>query len=283
MKLRIIAFLAVLALLGSLTSCAFASKTEMSPPVQEHIPPSTEDAGAESPDDAVPPPADEDAVISEARFEKKRYARDGTTLNYWLYTPANATENMPLVLYLHGGSGKGSDLEAITAVDGFPQYLRDARVALNAYVLIPQMPAACKGWAEMKSGVMKLLSFVRNEYGIDAERISLTGHSMGGTGAWALALAYPNTFYAVAPLSGSVSLTAMNLEKLRGMAVWAIVGAEDTVVDPQASIDFITALCATNANAKLSVLSGADHFAVPGRVFLADEIDLIAWLVTSAK
>ena len=45
-------------------------------------------------------------------------------LKYWLYTPSDPTENMPLIVYLHGGSGKGDDLELITAVDGFPKYLR---------------------------------------------------------------------------------------------------------------------------------------------------------------
>ena len=26
-------------------------------------------------------------------------------LKYWLYTPSDPTEDMPLIVYLHGGSG----------------------------------------------------------------------------------------------------------------------------------------------------------------------------------
>ena len=50
---------------------------------------------------------------------------------------------------------------------------------------------------------MKLISRVEANCAIDSDRVSLTGHSMGGTGAWAIALAYPRTFSAVAPLSAA--------------------------------------------------------------------------------
>ena len=60
---------------------------------------------------------------------------------------------------------------------------------------------------------MKLLSRVEADYAIDSDWVSLTGSSMGGTGAWAIALAYPGTFSAVAPLSGSVRVTEQNLQK----------------------------------------------------------------------
>lgn len=78
-----------------------------------------------------------------------------------MYTPANATENMPLIVYPHGGSGKGDELELITAVDGFPQYLRDGKISTNAYVMIPQLSSSYRGWGEMKADVMKLISFVK--------------------------------------------------------------------------------------------------------------------------
>ena len=41
---------------------------------------------------------------------------------------------------------------------------------------------------------MKLIGALEEEYKIDPDRVSLTGHSMGGTGVWQLALAYPGSF-----------------------------------------------------------------------------------------
>lgn len=220
-----------------------------------------------------------DAKVIVSAFTKQQHE----TIKYWLYTPENPKENMPLIVYLHGGSGKGDDLELITAADGFPQYLRDGKLSPSAYVIIPQLSSDYKGWVDVKADLMKLISFVKSEYKIDEKKISLTGHSMGGSGAWMLALAYPNTFSAVAPLSGSVKLTDANINKLKNMPVWAIVGLEDTIVDPQSSIDFIAELTKVNKAAKLTELDGADHFEVPNLSYLSNEFDLIEWLLAQTK
>ena len=216
----------------------------------------------------------------EAKLEKKQYSNDGVTLNYWLYTPKNATANMPLILYLHGGSGKGDDLELITAVDGFPQYLQDGKITPNAYVIIPQVSSSYKGWGDIKADVLKLITAVSTEHNIDQSRISLTGHSMGGTGAWMLALAYPNTFSAVAPLSGSVTLTDTNIQKLKSMPVWAVVGTNDTIVKPEISINFIAELSKYNEKARITELEGVDHFTVPSKTYLSNDFDIITWLIS---
>ena len=45
-------------------------------------------------------------------------------LGYWLYAPENPTENMPLIVYLHGASGRGKDLNLVVADEDFPKYLQ---------------------------------------------------------------------------------------------------------------------------------------------------------------
>ena len=67
------------------------------------------------------------------------------------------------------------------------------------------------------------------------------------------------------------------------MPVWAIVGTEDRIVEPQSSIDFIAELVKTNKEAKLTELDGADHFEVPNRSYLANDFDLIGWLIQKSK
>lgn len=215
-----------------------------------------------------------DAEVIASAFTKQQYE----TIKYWLYTPENPTSNMPMIVYLHGGSGKGDDLELITAVDGFPQYVRDNKISPNAYIIIPQLSSDCKGWTDIKADLMKLISFVKSEYEIDENKISLTGHSMGGTGTWQLALAYPNTFSAIAPLSGSVKLTDANISKLRNISVWAIAGDEDKIVEPSSSINFIEELINVNSKAKITVITGADHFAVPS-AYLSSEYNIVNWLI----
>lgn len=215
-----------------------------------------------------------DIEVIDATFTKQQYE----SIKYWLYTPENPKENMPLIVYLHGGSSKGEDLELITAVDGFPQYVKDKKICPDAYIIIPQVSSGYKGWGDIKANLMKLINFVKTEYEIDKDKISLTGHSMGGTGTWQLALAYPNTFSAIAPLSGSVKLTDANVNKLKNIPAWAIVGEIDKIVDPSSSISFIEELQKINPKAKITVITGADHFAVT-TAYLSGEYNVVSWLI----
>ena len=78
-------------------------------------------------------------------------------LSYLLYEPAEVSENLPLIVYLHGGSGKGDDLSLLTSVDGLPEYLADGKVAPDAYVVMPQLTSDHKGWVDVGGDIMKLI------------------------------------------------------------------------------------------------------------------------------
>ena len=202
------------------------------------------------------------------------------TFRYWLYTPSDPTENMPLIVYLHGGSGKGDDLNLITSVDGFPQYLQDGQLGdVRAYVIIPQLPSTQKGWVNAAEAIFDLIDHTVSTYKINRNNISLTGHSMGGTGTWKLACTYPNLFARIAPLSGSIRNTPDIIDKLKDIPVRAFVGSADTIVPPDSSKEVVVALKAAGGNAEITVFDGADHFSVPSLTFLDANIDLVGWLI----
>ncbi len=233
--------------------------------------PETPESRTPEPTESVIPAAFTACSIRTARFE---------TFRYWLYTPANPAENMPLIVYLHGGSGKGDDLEQITAVDGFPQYLRDGKLGdVRAYVLIPQLPDTEKSWLNAAAAISELIETTVSTYALDRNNISLTGHSMGGTGTWALACASPELFARIAPLSGSVRNAADTAEKLKNVPVRAFVGAADTIVPPDSSEETVAALKAAGDDAEITVFTGADHFTVPSLTFLDESIGLVDWLI----
>ncbi len=206
----------------------------------------------------------------------------GQRFNYYLYSPENRGENTPLILYLHGGSGKPQseegNLSLLTSGDGLPKFVMDKQVAPDSYIVFPQLPYGKKGWSDVKDDLFAFLKAVSDELGCNKERISITGHSMGGKGTWDIALSYPATFYKVAPLSGAVTLSEINVNKLKSKPVWAFVGSDDTIVDPQSSIDFIAALGKINDEAKITVIDGYTHFDVPN-VYLSTEYNLLSWLV----
>lgn len=199
---------------------------------------------------------------------------------YWLYTPQNPTENMPLIVYLHGGSGKGSDLSLLTSVDGFPKYLQEGQFGnLRAYVIMPQLPSDQTGWTSVGPSLMTLINTTVNTYGLDADNISLTGHSMGGTGTWSVTLSYPATFARIAPLSGSIKNNTVNINKLKNVPVRAFVGSADTIVDPSTSQNFIASLKAAGGEAQITTFADATHFDVPALTYLDEEIGLLNWLI----
>ena len=142
MKHRIAGLLALLLLLSAalpIYGCKQAADTEA--PSATQTPQSTPVSQT---------PADTDAPAPSTFLAKAVNTRSIGNMNYWLYTPSAPTEAMPLIVYLHGGSGKGDDPELITNADGFPKYLRDGTLGnLRAYVIIPQLPSSQKGWANI--------------------------------------------------------------------------------------------------------------------------------------
>lgn len=204
-------------------------------------------------------------------------------LDYWLYAPPGARDGLPLIVYLHGGSGRGDDLELVMEAESLPKFLRDGDLALSAYVVMPQLPSGETGWDGVTEGLAELIDAVVEDCGADAGRVSLTGHSMGGTGAFAVAAALPGRFSCVAPLSGSVRDTREMRAALADLPVWAIAGAQDDVVDPAAARDVLAALRAVNPDARYTEVEEAGHFDLPARAYLDGEVGLVRWLLSHER
>lgn len=203
-------------------------------------------------------------------------------LQYYLYSPQNPTKDMPLIIYLHGGTNKKADVTALLTTEGFPKWLNDGYYGdLRAYVAIPKLDSGYKGWVDIYEQIRNLVKDMNKNYHISMSMVALTGHSMGGTGAYQLQVKLPNTFACVAPMSGSIKNTEENLAALSKTKIWAFVGTADTVVEPDASRVIIGALQNKGANARITELDGATHFDVPALVYKNE--DLIQWLVRCGK
>ena len=67
--------------------------------------------------------------------------------------------------------------------------------------------------------VLELLEWVASRYPVDRDRVYLSGHSMGGYGAWFIGVRYPHLFAAIAPLSSRGDLSE-DAARLRGKRGW---------------------------------------------------------------
>ncbi|MHC5539317.1 carboxylesterase family protein, partial [Singulisphaera rosea] len=128
----------------------------------------------------------------------------GEEVNYALYVPEGyrGDHPYPLVVFLHGYGDRGTATDRRYVEVGLPFTLKYRR--LDFLVLCPQGRSG--GWdpdgADARKA-LELLDFVQSEYRVDPDRISLTGLSNGGTGAWDMAARRPDLWAAIVPVAGS--------------------------------------------------------------------------------
>ena len=176
---------------------------------------------------------------------------------YLLYLPQDygkKKEKWPLILFLHGAGERGSDLNLVKK-HGPPKIVESGK-DLPFIVVSPQCPDD-RWWPEENEMLINLLDDVVAKCSVDKERIYLTGLSMGGYGAWALASAYPERFAAITPICGGGR--GFMADKLKDVPVWAFHGAKDNVVPLKESEEMVNAVKNRGGDAKLTVYPDAGH------------------------
>ena len=200
---------------------------------------------------------------------------DGSNMNYGVAYPADG-KDLPLLVYLHGAGERGTNFEHIYR-HGIPKLIKEGK-EINAVVLYPQCPGAFI-WNNMVKELKNLIDYVAEEYGILKDRIVLTGSSMGGYGTWEMAMCYPETFAAIAPVAGGG--VVWRTPKLKNVPVLAYHGEKDTVV-PISQSEIMVAFTKQNGGtAELNVLAGYAHN--DGIDYAYRETDLIERLISYRK
>jgi predicted peptidase len=180
-------------------------------------------------------------------------------MKYLLFIPEgyNTDQKWPLIMYLHGGSRRGTDIEKLRE----PGYGLPAGVEKNKsfpfIVLSPQCPDG-EYWTDSEA-LVALLDEVMKSYSVDPQRVYLTGHSMGGRGTWYLAYKHPERFAAIAPMSGLFLSTAW-ASRLKNMPIWAFHGAKDEIAPISEAEEMVKALKAVGNDVRFSVLPDRDHY-----------------------
>lgn len=173
---------------------------------------------------------------------------------YLLYLPPGYPEGgpWPLLLFLHGIGERGSDLEEV-ARHGPPREVEAGR-DLPFVLAAPQCPAG-RYWSLSLLG--ELLDHLLAAYRVDPDRVYLTGLSMGAHAVWALGMAQPWRFAALAPVCGGGD--PRKAGRLARVPVWAFHGAQDPVVPVASSRAMVAALRRCGGQADLTEYPKAGH------------------------
>lgn len=111
---------------------------------------------------------------------------------------------------------------------------------------------------DAEKDVMDVLVEVRRAYNIDADRIYLTGHSMGGFGTWSVAMNHPEVFAALAPISGGAN-TPTGMSKIAHIPQIVVHGDADPTVPVQRSRVMVEMGKKLGAEIKYIEVAGGDH------------------------
>jgi predicted peptidase len=143
----------------------------------------------------------------ETGFLDRSVTVGGKPYRYQVYVPASyatSTDRMPAILFLHGAGERGADGLIQTEV-GLASAIRRVPSRYPAIVIMPQVPTDSLWIGQPADAAMAALDQTQREFRVDADRVYLTGLSMGGNGTWNLAYRYPERFAAIAPICGFVT------------------------------------------------------------------------------
>lgn len=217
-------------------------------------------------------------------FVGRVYRKGSQSMPYRLFVPTGykAEISYPLVLWLHGAGGAGSDNRLQILGDQTPgtrTWTKPQNQARHpAFVLVPQ---SATNWVsngldllspEM-SLVVSILETVRGEFNIDSARIYVAGQSDGGIGTWNVILQKPMLFAAAIPLCGGGDPSKVTA--IVNLPIWAFHGGRDKVISVAESRKMISALKRVGGHPRYTEYNNAGHD-VWTRAFA--EPDLVDWL-----
>ena len=215
------------------------------------------------------------AALQDSPFTAHSVTVEGFATPYRLLAPAKVEQgkSYPLVLFLHGAGERGDDNEQQLVHFAGAMGEDPLRAKYECFVLAPQCPESdrwCEvDWAAEEStpfedvptkpmrGAIAALHEVLRAHPVDADRILLTGLSMGGYGAWDLATRHPEWFAAVAPVCGGGDESQAT--RMAGLPISVWHGGADGVVPPRRSRVMVEALKKVGADVAYHELEGVRH------------------------
>ncbi len=211
----------------------------------------------------------------DRRFEFRTHASDWT-MPYRLFQP-RASDPLPLVVYLHGSGGQGTDNQRQLGLGNTfgtrVWALPENQAKYPCYVLAPQTDRGWIRYAPAEPGdtrarpmpglgdgarlVLEIIDALSREFPLDPRRIYLAGQSMGGSGVWHLTAQQPRRFAAAVTCCGSAS--ADRAVDSRETPVWNFHGDADPTVEPATSRERIASLRAAGARPIATEYAGVGH------------------------
>lgn len=176
--------------------------------------------------------------------------------NFWIYTPEDynpAAADKPIILFLHGSSLCGNDLNRVRRY-GTLDALNMGR-KIDAVVVAPQNPGG--SWRPEK--IMNVVNWVEQHFSVDTNRFYVLGMSLGGYGTIHFVAAYPEKVAAAIALCGGSDLK--DHCSLCQVPLWIMHGTADKAISVSESQKVVNAMaaCGDTSRLRFTKLPGQSH------------------------
>lgn len=209
---------------------------------------------------------------------KKAYRSkvDDTLQPYRVFVPStyDGSKPYPLVVALHGMGGDENSYFDLYAQGAF-KVEAERRGYIVACPKGRQPASMYVGAAE--TDVVDVIKEVQRSYRIDADRIYMTGHSMGGFGTWSVAMNHPDLFAGLAPVAGGGN--PANMSRIAHIPQLVVHGDDDKTVPVERSRVMVAAAKALSTELKYIEIPSGDHITVAARTFK----DVFDWFDTHKR
>lgn len=150
-------------------------------------------------------------AISLGQTHEIKEVKGKAAYPFLLYIPDSLPkeEKLPLLIFLHGRSLSGTDLNLVKKYGVFDGLKRGVKIP--AVIIAPQVKRS-ESWDPDK--LLDVLNYVQSTYETDLNRVYVTGMSLGGYGTLHFAGKFPERIAAAAALCGGGNIKdACNLGK----------------------------------------------------------------------
>lgn len=197
--------------------------------------------------------------------------------NFWLSVPdtyEEQKEKMPLILFLHGHSLSGTDLNRVRKY-GCLDAISMGR-DINAIIVAPQDPGG--PWNALK--LNNILDWVQERFVFDTNRIYVIGMSMGGYGTFQYVGTYPDRVAAAMAFCGGSNLR--DHCGLNKVPLWIIHGTADRAVGVAESQKVVNAMkaCGKTDLLRFDKFPGINHSQLAKMFYIPETYE---WLFKHSK
>lgn len=237
---------------------------------------------------------------SYGEFVQRSIQYRGVEYHYQVFLPAGPSKNRPVVMFLHGKGELGYDGKKPTLV-GLGPYVRENRDTFPAIAIFPQAPDNTIWVGEVNEIALMALDSTLQEFQADADRVYLTGLSIGALGTWVLGIDHQERFAALVPVCNSLIAARPRtadsglpdvqrvedpllprVPQLRDMPIWIFHGGMDDIAPPLHARAMFNALKREGAaNVRYTEFPRANHNCWD-RAY-ADTPELWTWLFAQKR